>query len=269
MGQKLIRLVVTDLDGTLLDENGQVSQENIDAVALLAEMGIPTIAATARSPRSVRKISAAAGLGPLAICANGAVVYDIVGSSVLSHELIPGPVADEVIRVVRRKVPGAILAGEFLEEFYAEPGFFSRPIPGLNVPEIRALEDHVGPGATKLIARRTGLTSERLRNILAPTLTPLVDITVSGPDWIEFAKHGVSKASGILEVCRIMGIETDHVAAVGDQRNDLTMLRLVGHPLTVANAHPELFTLAGQVLPHHNHSGFAAIVDYVATRKAV
>ncbi|MDA8209206.1 MAG: HAD family hydrolase [Actinomycetota bacterium] len=264
----MIRLVVTDLDGTLLDENGRVSQENMDAVALLAEMGIPTIAATARSPRSVRKISATAGLGPLAICANGAVVYDLQDSSVLSHQLISAAVAAEVIRVVRRKVPGAILAGELLEDFYAEPGFFSRPIPGLNVPEIRVLEDHIGPGATKLIARRAGLTSERLRNILGAELAPLVDITVSGPDWIEFAKHGVSKASGILEVCRIMEIETEHVVAVGDQRNDLTMLRLVGHPLTVANAHPELFGLAGEILPHHNHSGFAAIVDYVAARKA-
>ncbi len=263
----MIRLVVTDLDGTLLDESGQVSRENVDAVATLAEMGIPTIAATARSPRSVRRISASAGLGPLAICANGAVVYDLEGSSVLTHELISAPVAAEVIGVVRERVPRAILAGELLEEFFAEPGFFSRPIPGLDVPEIKAIEDHIGPGATKLIARQSGRSSEQLRDVLGERLSPLVDITVSGPDWIEFAKHGVSKASGILEVCRILQIDPDEVAAVGDQRNDLTMLRLVGHPLTVANAHPELFDLAGEVLPHHNHSGFAAIVDYVAAQK--
>ena len=259
----MIRLLVTDLDGTLLDDKGQVSQANRDSIASLAKMGIPTIAATARSPRSTKRISQVAGLGPYAICANGAVVFDLEASEIVSHDFISATTAVEVTAILRRELNGAILAGELLEEFYAEGGFFTRPLPGLDIPPISRLEDHIGAGITKIIARVAGATSEQLRDRLVPLLSELVDITISGPDWIEFAAHGVSKASGIARICELMAVEVSEVAAIGDQRNDLTMLAMVGHPLTLANAHPDLFAFAGAVFSPSNESGFAEVLPYV------
>ena len=259
----MIKLLVTDLDGTLLDDEGHVSQANRDSIRTLSEMGIPTIAATARSPRSTKRISSFAGLGPYAVCANGAVVFDLETSEVLSHDFIDAETAQEVVHLLRDTLPLAILAGEFLEEFYPEVGFFKRPLPGLEVASISQLDDHLGDGMSKIIARVPGIDSETLRDTLRPVLSRLVDITISGPDWIEFAAHGVSKASGLAQVCKIMEIDAIDVAAIGDQRNDLTMLAMVGHPLTVANAHSDLIDLAGEVFSDANQSGFAEVLRYV------
>ena len=259
----MIKLLVTDLDGTLLDNDGVVSMPNRSAIALLEAIGIPTIAATARSPRSTRQISAIAGLGPMAVCANGAIVCNLETSVVIRHDLISRELSQMVITTLRRKLRDVILAGEYLEEFYAESGFFKRRVPGLEVPEIERLEDYIEPGLTKIIARVPAITSEALRDQLSPCLSPFVDVTISGPDWIEFAAHGVSKASGLAHVCELMGIDPTEVAAIGDQRNDLTMLAFVGYPFTLRNAHPDLFKLTNAIVGENTRSGFAEIVPRI------
>ena len=260
----MIKLVVTDLDGTLLDSQGKLSQANLDAVARLAEMGIPTVAATARSPRTTRHVWSKAGLGRQAICANGALVFDMHADKVLSDAVIGSQIAHRVISFIRAEFPAAIMAGEQLEDFYPEPGFFRAPVIDLDVAEIHDLDKHVDAGMHKMIARVEGISSELLRDHLGEYLSTMVDVTISGPDWIEFGPHGVSKATGVQHLCELLGIEARDVAAVGDQRNDLTMLKYVGHPLTVANAHPDVKAIAETILPDNNSSGFSGIVDYVS-----
>lgn len=259
----MIKLLVTDLDGTLLGSNGRVSTRNLACVLELAKTGIPTIAATARAPRSVLRISRSAGLGPLSICANGAITFDVEKEVVLRHETIPTDQAHTIVATIRDQQPTATLAGELLNEFFAEEGFFERPVPGLTYTPVKDFANHLSGGMTKIIARVPDANSETLRDDLLPLLLNYSDVTISGPDWIEFAPHGVSKATGIRHVCELLDISPDEVAAIGDQRNDLTMLSLVGFPFTVANAHPDVLKLAMGVVPHHNQSGFSKIINHI------
>ncbi|CAG4899965.1 MULTISPECIES: Cof-type HAD-IIB family hydrolase [Acidithrix] len=255
----MIKLLATDLDGTLLDANGKVSRQNIDAIAAINKMGIPTIAATARSPRSASKISKTAGLGPYAICANGAIVYDLQSKTLLRHDPISQKVSKSIISILRDEFEAVILAGEYVDDFFAEANFFKRPIPDLIIPTTKDLLTKVDQGMTKVIGRVPGKSSEELRDHLAPMLSQFVDVTISGPDWIEFAAHGITKAHGVTIVCEIIGISPSQVAAIGDQRNDLDMLNLVGYPFTLQSAHPDLFSITDRVVPHHDDSGFSQL----------
>ena len=83
-----MRLVACDLDGTLLLPDTTVSARSLAAIGRLRQAGVVFLVVTGRPPRSVREIAARAGLGGLAICANGALVYDLDAGEVLTSTLL-------------------------------------------------------------------------------------------------------------------------------------------------------------------------------------
>ncbi len=257
-------MLFTDLDGTLLNIDGRVSRENIYTILRLKELGIPTFAASARAPRSVLRISKSAGLGPLSICANGAITFDVSQNKIVRHESISPANSNEIVKAVRDIFPSALLAGELINDFYAENLFFDSPIAGINATQVDNLAKSTSNGMTKIIARVPNETSETLRHELSPLLSQISDVTISGPDWIEFAPFGVSKATGVRHICQLLNINPTEVAAIGDQRNDISMLSLVGFPYCVQNAHPEVLELAKFMVPHHDESGFSHIIDQIS-----
>jgi len=83
------RLAAIDLDGTLLRTDRTVSRRTRSALAAARDAGITIVVVTARSPRSARDIAADAGIGGIAICANGATVYDLDDDRIVRHEPLP------------------------------------------------------------------------------------------------------------------------------------------------------------------------------------
>lgn len=259
----MIKLVFSDLDGTLLDKHGMVSEKNKRVISNLKELGISTFAASARGPRSVVRISKTAGLGPLAICANGAIAYDVENDRILHESRLPKNDSHDVVAAVRRLFPQAIMAGELLNDLYVEDRFFDASVEGFDFTCVDDVTNYLSDGMTKIIARVPNVTAETLHGQLYGLLGEIADVTVSGPDWIEFAPFNVSKASGVRYICDLLNLDVSEVAAIGDQRNDLSMLSIVGYPFAVANAHPEILELGYQVVPHHNKSGFSHIFDKI------
>ena len=74
-----------DLDGTLLRSDQTVSERSKTAIATARSAGLEVVVATARSPRSTRALASEAGIGGLAICANGAIVYDLDEERIVRH----------------------------------------------------------------------------------------------------------------------------------------------------------------------------------------
>ena len=89
----LPRLVAIDLDGTLLRSDRSVSDRSRAAIGAARAAGAEVVVATARSPRSTRELAAAAGIGGLAICANGAIVYDLDVERLVAHTPLPAATA--------------------------------------------------------------------------------------------------------------------------------------------------------------------------------
>ena len=95
------RLAAIDLDGTLLRSDLSVSDRTRAALAAATCAGIDLVPVTARSPRSVRTIAADAGIGGVAICANGATVYDLDAGAIVHHEPLPADVAHRIVLGLR------------------------------------------------------------------------------------------------------------------------------------------------------------------------
>jgi len=111
-GWRRPRLVATDLDGTLLRSDGTGSERTAAALRAIQSEGIRTVLVTARPPRWLDPLAHLVGDGGVAICGNGAFVYDVPNRKVLSHRGIQPEAVVEIVADLRRELPGVTFAAE-------------------------------------------------------------------------------------------------------------------------------------------------------------
>jgi hydroxymethylpyrimidine pyrophosphatase-like HAD family hydrolase len=289
-----IRLVAVDLDGTLLDPHDRVTARTREAIARARASGLRVIPATGRPDRLVWDVAAEAGLGPLGVCSNGAVLIDLEAGTILSRNGFTGPEAEVIVDILRRVAPEVALGIDEGDLFVHEHGLFD----GLDLPArsgrlaVDDLRRRVRGGCLKFVARRADLTSVDLAAIVSPALrggaalvggpvptadrhaaeragmdhvgpADLAEVTASDIAWVDIGPAGLSKATGLADVCRRLGLDLSEVAAIGDHYNDLPMLRAVGLAGAMGNAVPEALDAATVIMPTNAEDGVAAFLDLI------
>ena len=160
------RLAAIDLDGTLLRSDSTLSDRSRAALAEARAAGIDVVLVTARSPRSVLPIARDAGLDGLAICANGATLYDLDTETIVRHSALQAEVAHRIVRGLRERVPDIAFGWELELRFGSEPGYEAQrdaarwPRPDDAYPACDVLE--WSEPMTKLLARLPGADLEAL-----------------------------------------------------------------------------------------------------------
>ncbi|MFP5021091.1 HAD family hydrolase [Pseudonocardia phyllosphaerae] len=264
------RLVATDVDGTLLDDRDAVSPRTVAAITRLVEAGASFVLVTGRPPRWIPPVAAALpdGLVQLCVCANGAVLYDAADDVVLdAHTLSPDAVR-RLAGLATDLFPGCGLGVERVgtaseggaDEFRTEPGYVHAW--GAHDGGAASREELLSRPATKLLVRSPELTSEQMMSRLGPEVEGLADLTFSHPSGlIEASAPGVTKATGLAEVARRLGVTAAETVAFGDMPNDREMLRWAGLGVAMGNAHPELAGIADEVTTPHTHDGLAEVLE--------
>lgn len=270
--RRRVRLVATDLDGTLLRPDGTVSRRTVEAVQAAQDAGIHVVPVTGRPPRATWDIAAQTRLGPWGVCANGAAVVDVYAAEVVELAPIETVAAASLVERLRLSFPGALFAAEQTERLAYETGFFE--MDRLWEDRVHLVDDillALAPGTMKLIVRRPGASAA---DMLAHLMDDRWDgaqpmsLTSSGRDWVEIAAAGISKAYGTLRVCERLGVEPSEVLAVGDYYNDLPLLAWAGRTAAPANALPEVLAAAEQVLPPNTEDGVAQLLEDLVTASA-
>ncbi|GAB3486971.1 HAD family hydrolase [Flexivirga sp.] len=266
------RLVASDLDGTLLRPDATVSPRTAAAWSRLPELGIASVVVTARPPRWLHALEAVVGEHGVAICANGAFVYDVPGRAVRQAHAIEHEQVRQIAALLREHVPGVGFLAELATGVQVEPDY-----PGLDVewtpgegnewfPDgtVRAPLEELAPDAVvgKLLARREALDDERFVEAVADVLgdrAVVVQSHYGGP--AEISAPGVTKASGLQRWCDELGIDATQVWAFGDMPNDLPMLRWAGTSYAMANGHPEVLAAADEVCQSNADDGVAQVLE--------
>lgn len=158
-----VRLVATDLDGTLLRPDGTVSQRTAEAVRAARAAGVHVVPVTGRPPRAIWDVARSAGLGPLGVCANGAALVDVGAMEVVELQTIEAEVAASLVERLRSSFPGAVFAVEQSHRLAYEPGFFEadRLWEDL-VLEVEDILAALSPATFKLIVRKPGCAAKEL-----------------------------------------------------------------------------------------------------------
>jgi Cof subfamily protein (haloacid dehalogenase superfamily) len=254
------RLVATDLDGTLLDSAGRVSARTRAVLDELDADGVPVVFTTGRPVRWMDELWDAVGGHGLAICSNGAIVYDVARREVREHRPVTREVGLALAEAVRTAVPGTTFAIEHTEGWASETAFPKHP-DDLTDRTQGAWEDIFRDDVVKVLALHRDLDPEDFWGQVADVVGDSAVTTWSSSfALVEISAAGVTKASTLETLAAEMGFGAADVVAFGDMPNDLPMLEWAGTSYAMANAHPSVRDLADHLAPSNDDDGVATVL---------
>ena len=262
------RLVATDVDGTLLGDDERVSRRTAAVIERVVARGVPFVLVTGRPARWVPPVAAQLPQVRLAVCANGAMLYDAVEDRIVWDHALPAARLAELADAVLAALPGCGLAVERVGQggfddappFLADAGYVHAWPEAAGAIVDRA--DLLTEPAVKLLVRAPGRTSADMVETLAPLIGDAADITFSFPmGLVELSAPGITKASGLAAVAASFDVPAADVLAFGDMPNDLEMVQWVGHGVAMANGHPSLRDVADEVTASNDEDGVALVLE--------
>ena len=265
-----MRMVACDLDGTIVRPDRSVSARTVAVLAACERARVRVVFVTGRPPRWMAPVADATGHRGVAVCANGAVVYDMTAERILATRALARKGVLDVAAALRRAVPGGAFALETLAGFRREPAYVSRR--GLEkalVGPLRALlaDD---PVVVKLLYRRQDGVADAMLAVARQALDGLAEPVHSdgAGSLLEISAPGVSKASTLAEIATRGGVGREDVVAFGDMPNDVPMLRWAGLGYAVADGHREALAAADRVAPPCAEDGVARVLEQLLARQA-
>lgn len=260
-------LVASDIDGTLLRSDGTVSERTRSALAGAEDAGALVVLVTGRPPRWMAPVAEEVGHTGIAICANGAVLWDLARGEVVRENPIDPATAGDVVRRLRDALPDLVFAVERGTSFGHEPGYRTRA----SVPDdvlVAHADELVAAPVAKLLARHEAMGPDELLAAAAEVVGDLATLThASTGGLLEISAAGVSKAVALEELAAEHGLGAGDAVAFGDMPNDLTMLAWAGHGVAVANAHRHVLAAADEVTASNDEDGVAAVVERLTAER--
>jgi Cof subfamily protein (haloacid dehalogenase superfamily) len=262
----LIQLAATDLDGTLLRSDGTVSRRTCEAMRTAEAAGIVLALVTGRPPRWMGPVAKATGHTGVAVCANGALLYDLHTEQVVGSTLLDAATALAAVAALRTGAPGLSFAAEFVPGFGHEASYRHGWELGEVEVRVGAAEELLDRPVVKLLARHPDMDRDALLALARDLVGADVTVTCSSTTeaLLEISASGVTKATALAGLAGRAGIAAEQVVAFGDMPNDLPMLTWAGRAVAVANAHPEVLAVADEVTASNDDDGVALVLERLA-----
>lgn len=278
-----LKMVVTDLDGTLLQSDHSISNEDIETLYLLGEMGICRVAATGRNLLKVRRALSPSDPFDYVICSSGAGIVDWKSQEVICAINFPDELTAQLIKYLLNNGFNFKVSDCFPDNH----NFFWWKKS--DCPEIdRYIEVHSKMGKSEEIVpgqkysssqlllffpKRSSRFDEVKKELQAHfseisiirTTSPLDDNWI----WMEIFPKGISKAHGIAEICDLKGINRNETLGIGNDFNDLEMLDFTHLSYVVHNAPQELKDKFLVSLPHHENGFSHAVKKHLPKKSAL
>ena len=264
-----IRMIATDMDGTLLDAYGLIPMDNLRAIRKAQEKGIQVVIASGRFPiNAFLKIQESDLKCPI-MGSNGAHLTDENLRTLATHAM-KKDAAQQVLDIVLRSGADCFIFQEnALCTTRLDAVHHSELSHGDKVRALGFTYFH-GPEAAKEFVEApvhkfyicNNVPLEPIRQDLEHV--PGILITRSGEYNIEVMPQGVDKGSGIREMAALLGIPMSQVMALGDHDNDIPMLRAAGWGVAMGNACDAAKRAAKAVTADHRACGFARAVEKYA-----
>jgi hydroxymethylpyrimidine pyrophosphatase-like HAD family hydrolase len=294
------RLIAIDLDGTLLNTSGQVSPRNRAALHLAQASGIEVVISTGRRHSFAMRVLRDLHLNPLsAIVSSNGTVIRTIGAQLIHRSHLPLSTArwlcshlhdyrNTLVLTFDLTTPdgddthGALIV-QHLEDLHASIGRWMRANEPY-IQHVQHLEDALHPGQDPPIQMMLCGPVDRMRQAeahlvehplitavgsnespnaeatLHRTIYPATDLTL-----LDILPAGCSKASALQHLAHLRGISTQDILAIGDNWNDVAMLRLAGQAALMVNAPDDLKSLAHTsgwtIVPSNNEDGVAIAIE--------
>lgn len=266
-----IRLIALDLDGTLLDSNKHVSPKTRTTIEAYARRGIYFAFATGRIKDEMRFLIHDLPFVRYAITTNGAYVRDLHTDTVIAEDTLDM----EEVRTLYEKLRDI----DLMFEIYADGKVL------VNAEQMSHIDDYTNSRFHEFyVASRTGVPDfeqfiySRTKGVgkvnlhfrsdtdgfFTRKLTAQLPFNISyqNPRNLEFNRIGVNKGSGLLALAKVLGLGVNEIMAIGDNQNDLPMLKAAGIGVAMANSTAETLSAADHITLSNDEDGVVAAIEY-------
>ncbi|MER5293076.1 HAD family hydrolase [Streptomyces pharetrae] len=256
-------LIATDLDGTLLRGDDTVSDRSRAALARVAAAGARHLVVTGRPAPRVRPLLEDLGGTGLAVCGQGAQLYDVGADRLLWSVTLDRELAETALGKIEAEV-GQVYAAVDQDGTdgltLIEPGY-RMPHPTLPAVRVGRRRDLWGEPISKVLLRHPTLSDDELAGVARAVVGSLATVTMSGPGTVELQPCGITKATGLALAAEHLGLRREDTLAFGDMPNDIPMFDWAARGVAMANAHPELKAVADEVTLSNEDDGIAAVLE--------
>lgn len=270
-----MKLVAVDLDGTLLNKEGQVPEENAWALKEFDQQGGTVALATGRSIQSAKEVFAQLNLSGYTLASNGAYVARIENGEIKevlkSYTIIPETVKTALSLAMKTGV--TVVASRATQDdrisFAQDKNEVNSPYYAqFNLKESKAedLWEQIDEEAISYFKLAfTDSDTSKLVKLRSQLEKKQINSSYSDKYWLEVMADGVNKGAALKFLTSYLSLELSEVIAFGDQENDLEMLKISGNSIAMENAAPAVKEIADKLTKSNQDSGVAFVLkEYLA-----
>lgn len=273
----MIKLVVSDMDGTLLNKDGKISPANEKAIQSIRAMGVPFVLCTGRIYSAVKPYAEYLKLKAPVIGCNGAIIKSPESGEILYINEMKPEVVNKVVDIFRKYDHYFHFYDE--DTVYAEkrgPLFdyiekMSQKLGGTGIKTeiVDDVKTLIG-SSVQVLKMGFNMIDEDVSPKIVEEVRTIKGLTVvqSAPTLMDIMNEDVSKGKAIEALASIFNISTDEIMAMGDNDNDVEMIRTAGVGVAMGNARDAVKAVADDIAVHHEEDGVAwALEKYVLSNR--
>ncbi|SHK11624.1 hypothetical protein SAMN02745975_03682 [Geosporobacter subterraneus DSM 17957] len=265
------KLIVTDMDGTLLNSSGEVSVENQKMFKMLHDQGVHVAVATGRIYTSARVFAKYLGLKTPIIACNGAIVKDLKDNRIIYENHLSREDCIKVVEICRKY--------DLYYHFYSQETFYTEKLDrgslkysewNKTLKEEDRIDIRIIKDAYEIIKTEADrvykfqIVSDDM-DILARARKELesIDTISASKSWhnnVEIMNKGVSKGEAVRNLAESLGVKQEEVICFGDNENDISMLQYAGLGIAMGNADEIVKEHANYITLSNDADGVAAAI---------
>lgn len=272
------KMLVTDMDYTLLNKEKKISERNGEAFRKAIEKGVHMVVATGRIYTSARVYAKLLGVSTPIIASNGAIIREAVFNNpedterTIFRDTLDGKTLKEMIRLSHKY--------GLVSHFFTEDTIYAERLVNLSLRytewnKYLGQEDQVQIKIVDdieeaLLEERIGILkavvvdsdSEKLQGLRKDiSATGLVTVSQSMKDNLEVMKKGVTKGNAVRILADMYGIGREEIIAIGDNENDISMIEYAGLGIAMGNAEEVLKSAADYITGDYMADGVAEAIE--------
>jgi len=279
-----MKLIISDLDGTFLDSQHEVIQENVDALKFAQDQGIQIAIATGRNYGNVMALCQRAGLRPHVISNNGAFVYDKEGMQIKAVGLDKDHVRTALDWLEARHYFYTLCTNHHIYIPTRAHAILTKDYENATNYIVAITPEERQKDIKKFLAIDSGVFVDSFHEILEQDVIfgnisaitadrdkldqgreffnhyPGMSMTVAGQNIFEMIHPSASKGNALEDLTGYLGVDLADVMAIGDNYNDISMLEKVGMSVAMANGEDEVKKICKYISLSNDDKGVAHII---------
>lgn len=260
------KMVVMDMDDTLLRDDLTLSERNKTAIINAQKAGVKVVLASGRPTFAMKAIAKQLEMekyGTYMISYNGAVITDLTSDKTIFEKSLSKEMAHKLYEYSKEH---KTFIHTYVNEEIVTPKLnkftdIEVDITGMPMSQIEDFYSTVNGNVIKVLMLQEPEYLKSVAEKLKPHVEDKMNMTISKPFFLEFMDKGIDKASGVERLAELFKIDKENVVAIGDSYNDLGMIKYAGFGVCVQNAKEEVKKECDYITDSNIEDGVAKFIE--------